>query len=425
MINHSGASRPVNVNQSWQGGTRSRESETGIEVTERRPPRVAMVGTRGLPPRYGGFEAALGEIVPRLTEYGYSLVVYSRGEGPSTFGGARLVRLPGIKLKSLETLSHSFLSLIHCLLVSRPDVIVLFNAANAPLLWLFPVRRVIVHVDGLEWRRTKWGRLGRFYYQFGEWSACKRGWAVVADALGIRDYYADRWKRATEFIPYGAELVSPVDRVVVEGETFKAGEYYLVVARFEPENHVLEAVKGYAESAVHFPLIVVGHAPYSNDYIAEMKRVADSSPGRVMFTGGVWDQALLDDLYAGARAYIHGHSVGGTNPSLLRACGAGAPVIAWDVPFNREVLGGQGRYFACEETFAHLLREDSAYPWRGRMQMPSSFWSTYNWVGVGRAYADLIGRALSPRIRRRARLPSMAVGWRKAVKIDRDTKAEP
>jgi glycosyltransferase involved in cell wall biosynthesis len=352
---------------------------------------VALVGTRGLPPRYGGFEAALGKIAPALVREGLQVTVYCRDDGPREFCGARLVRLPALRLKWLETLCHTLLSLIHCSFVSRPDVVVMFNAANAPLLYLFRFRRVIIHVDGLEWKRAKWGRLGKAYYRFAERVAAARGSTIIADARGIQDYYRKQWSRESVFIPYGADRIPPRESVAVAGRDLAVGSYYLVVARFEPENHVLEIVQAYKRSGAARPLIVVGSAPYSSDYIALVKSASEEpSSGEVVFLGAVWDEDLLDSLYSCSRAYIHGHSVGGTNPSLLRACASGAPVIAWDVNFNREVLGNQGRYFDSVRALMDLVAADDHSTGVARAEMPDSFWDLYNWASVCDRYVALV-----------------------------------
>jgi glycosyltransferase involved in cell wall biosynthesis len=256
-----------------------------------------------------------------------------------------LVNLPALRRKSLETLSHSFLSAIHAGFRGRPDVVLLFNAANAPVL---PVLRlaglpVAVHLDGLEWQRAKWQGLGQRYYQAAErWSV---RWAneVIADARAIADHVRRSYGRESVYIPYGAPVIEPGNELLAEAGLERRG-YHLVVARFEPENHVELIVRGFVASSSTSPLVVVGSAPYSDDYRQRVATAAAGDP-RVRLMGSVWDQRLLDQLYANCISYLHGHSVGGTNPSLLRAMGAGAPVIAYDVVFNREVTGGHAKFF--------------------------------------------------------------------------------
>jgi glycosyltransferase involved in cell wall biosynthesis len=164
--------------------------------------------------------------------------------------------------------------------------------------------------------------------------------------------------------------------------------YHLVVARFEPENHVHMIVEGYVRSAARKPLVVVGSAPYSDEYTARVRRAADE---RVHFLGGVWDQDQLDQLYANAYTYLHGHSVGGTNPSLLRAIGAGAAVLAYDVDFNREVVADAGRFFVSPADVATLVdaAEADPVPVARAGRRASTLAKNYDWDDVASGYEDL------------------------------------
>jgi glycosyltransferase involved in cell wall biosynthesis len=270
--------------------------------------------------------------------------------------------------------------------VNRVDAAIVFNAANAPFL---PVLRaagipVATHVDGLEWQRAKWGGMGKRYYRLAESLAVRWSDALIADAAGIQDYYRREFNVATTHLAYGAPILeSGVSHRLAE-MGLEAGKYHLVVARFEPENHVHLIVEGYARSSATYPLIVVGSAPYSDEYTRQVKALGDE---RVRFVGGVWDQELLDQLYANALVYWHGHSVGGTNPSLLRAMGAGAATNAFDVNFNREVLGESGEYFADAAAIPDLIKsaEDptSDTALRGKKAQAEALRYDWNWVAEG------------------------------------------
>lgn len=355
--------------------------------------KIAMIGTRGVPAHYGGFETAIEEVGSRLAARGIEVVVFCRrveGEScPAHFKGMRLVWLPALRVRSLETLSHTILSVLHPAL-RRTDAAILFNAANAPLLPVLGARRipVAVHVDGLEWRRSKWGRAGRRYFRVVEGLAVRWSRAIVADARGIADYYSKEFGSTSRLITYGApdRFGIPSRRLAEMGVS--AQGYHLAVARFEPENHVLEIVRGYVASAAQLPLVVVGSAPYSDAYSAAIRAAADT---RVRLVGGVWDQELLDQLYANAATYIHGHSVGGTNPSLLRAVGAGAPTIAFDSVFNREVISDCGWYFRSETTLTELLSNaETEGESRRRMgELLHERMHLYSWEGAAEGYFEL------------------------------------
>ena len=169
------------------------------------------------------------------------------------------------------------------------------------------------------------------------------------------------------------------------------GKYHLVVARFEPENHVLEIVKGYQQSEAELPLVVVGSAPYADAYTADVQAAAGH---QVRLLGGIWDQEQLDQLYAHAFTYLHGHSVGGTNPSLLRAAGAGTYTVAYDVSFNREVLGTTAAYFGTADDLAREVVTAEADPARIQdegLQLQRDI-GRYNWEDVAGKYEDLCRR---------------------------------
>lgn len=369
---------------------------TGLSAT---PLSIAMIGTRGVPAAYGGFETAIEEIGSRLVERGHSVTVYCRsadGSKPAEHLGMSLVHLPAVRVKVAETLSHTGLSTLHALTHSAPDAAFVFNAANAPFVPLLRARGIptAVHVDGLEWKRDKWGGAGKRYYRAAESAAVRWSDALIADAQGIADYYDAEFGVPTELISYGATILGETgsDRIADLGLT--PGGFHLVVARFEPENHVREIVEGYAASDARLPLIVVGSAPYSADYTREIERVA-AGDERIRLLGGVWDQDLLDELYANALTYVHGHSVGGTNPSLLRAIGAGTAVLAWDVDFNREVALDHGRYFGDARSLAQLLEsaeDDVTGTLSAGDRLRERAASTYDWDLVTTGYERLAAR---------------------------------
>ena len=360
------------------------------------PLHIALIGTRGVPASYGGFETAVEEIGSRLADRGHRVTVYCRNSNssrPDHHLGMHLVHLPAIPSKSLETLSHTGLSVIHALLHRKPDAAFLFNAANSPFLPWLHWRDIptAVHVDGLEWKRGKWGQLGRRYYRAAESLAVRGADALIADAQGIADYYDSEFAIPTELLTYGTTIIDRVasDRLVSMGLVPK--KFHLVVARFEPENHVDLIVEGYSASAAKYPLIVVGSAPYAASYTDRIASVA-AADSRIRLVGGVWDQKKLDQLYANALSYLHGHSVGGTNPSLLRAMGAGTAVIAWDISFNREVVASDGEYFSSSSTLATLIEDAEANLLRqldNGKALRERAKRQYNWDTVAVGYESL------------------------------------
>ncbi len=356
--------------------------------------RIALIGTRGVPARYGGFETCVEQVGLRLVKAGHDVVVYCRitdsdAPQPREYEGMELVHLPATRKKSLETLSHTALSVRH-VLRHRVDAVIMFNSANAVFLPLLRARGIPVatHVDGLEWKRSKWQGLGRRYYRMAESLAVRWSDALIADAQGIADYYAAEFDAATELIAYGAPVVLDDRPELLAQVGVQPRGYHLAVARFEPENHVDVIVDGYRRSGAKLPLVVVGSAPYADEHTAKIHSLGDD---RVIFLGGVWDQDLLDQLYANCVTYLHGHSVGGTNPSLLRAIGAGAATIAYDVNFNHEVVGESATYFrtAAEVTAEIEAAEADDADLRWRRYLARDIALGYDWDDVAERYERL------------------------------------
>lgn len=376
---------------------RNADSAPAGEHSSSKTLSIAMIGTRGVPAAYGGFETAVEEVGKRLVARGHRVTVYTRGSASRErrYLGMDVVHLPAMPVKQLETLSHTGVSALHAL-GHRPDVAFVFNAANSPFLPMLRARGIptALHMDGLEWQRAKWGSRGKAYYRWAEQMGVRWADALIADAPGIADYYRHQFEVPTELIRYGAPILESAPEDQVLGLGLIPGAYHLVVARFEPENHVLEIVEGYRSSASTMPLVVVGSAPYAAEYSRRIAEAAGDDP-RIRFLGGVYDQELLDALYFHAYTYVHGHSVGGTNPSLLRAMGAGTAVIAYDVGFNREVLDGEGWFFADAAAVAGSLDAAEADP-RGVRASADAVQRRahdhFTWNAVADAYDDLAVR---------------------------------
>jgi glycosyltransferase involved in cell wall biosynthesis len=357
--------------------------------------RVAMAGTRGVPARYGGFETAVEEVGRRLAERGHDVTVFCRGGDPAmtSYAGMQLIHVPAMKRRSAETLTHTVATAMD--LQGRPgfDVALLFNAANSVTIPLFRrhARAIALHVDGLEWQRGKWGRLGRLWYLAMERYGANAADALIADAVGIQDYYEGRYGKSSHFLPYGAPLLTPQAPRRLAELGVASGQFHLVVARLEPENHVDVAIEGYRLADPTWPLLVVGSVPYETEYTRRLTAAAAGHSG-IRMIGAVWDEDLLNELFAHAGCYVHGHSVGGTNPVLLRAMGAAAPVVAWDVVFNREVLGDTGTFYGGSDALALLLTsaetEQEEFRRRGAAGRARAA-ELYDWTRVTDGYEQL------------------------------------
>jgi len=309
--------------------------------------KIAIVGTRGIPAKYGGFETCAEELATGLARKGYRVLVscrrYLYENRPSSYGDVRLCYPPSIPGKITDTFSHTFFSMLRVLLW-HPDVILVFNSANGPILLLPKLFRktAVINVDGLEWKRAKWGRAARLYYKFAESFSSLIADAVVSDAEAIRDYYLKKYGRDSVYIPYGAYTLESKNPGIIKGYNLEKNGYFFMGSRLEPENHQDMAVEAFCNVKTDKLLVIAGNANWKSTYVSRLKKTDD---GRIRFLGPVYEPGHIEELHCNAFAYIHGNEVGGTNPALLKAMGSGNCIIALDVPFNREVLGDTGFYF--------------------------------------------------------------------------------
>ena len=366
--------------------------------------RIAILGTRGVPARYGGFETAVEEIGRRLVQRGHEVTVYCRnpGQQQNEYLGMRLVNLPAVRHRYAETLSHTALSAAHAVIKDHPEVVLLLNAGNAPMLKPLQLAGIptAIHLDGLEAKREKWRGAGARYYRWAEAASVRWGQEVIADAQAIADHVQQKYGRTCVVIAYGAPVIFPADARLPELDV-KAGHYHLIVARLEPENHVLDAVHAYRASSETVPLVVVGSAPYSQSYVDQV-RLAAAGDSRIRMVGAIYDQELLDQLYGHARSYIHGHSVGGTNPSLLRAMGAGAAVLAYDVEFNREVTEDKAMFWGDSVQLTAFLDRiasgaEDQHLTDLRQSSRKRVADAYQWEDIADKYEALVSRLAASR----------------------------
>jgi len=309
--------------------------------------KIALIGTRGIPAHYGGFETVAEELSQRLVKKGHEVWVYGRSgyyeKKLKEYGGVKLVYLPELKIKALDTLSHTFLSLLHAL-PKNYDIILVFNYANSPLLMLPKLmgKNVILHVDGLEWGREKWKGFGKEYYKFAEWLSTKLSVNLISDSKSIQRYFKEKYGKKAHFVSYGADLQFSRDIHLLERFNLKPQEYFLQITRFEPENNPLLSIKAFQRTDTNKYLVLVGGVQYRTEYSEKIFSIKDP---RIKSLGFVYDKKILKALLCNCYAYIHGNEVGGTNPALLQAMASGCFVICRDVPFNREVLQNAGIYF--------------------------------------------------------------------------------
>jgi glycosyltransferase involved in cell wall biosynthesis len=365
---------------------------------------VAMIGDRGIPARYSGFSTLVEEVSSRLVAgYDMDVTVYCRSHyfetHPAEFRGVRLVYLSAPGGKSFESLWHSAKAILHA--AARPfDMALVLDPGNSPLTLPLLARRMpfVIHTDGLGWQRRKWSALQRRYYRWSEWVSARLATGLVCDSPAMRQYYLETYHAPSAYIPYGGVAGEPPNDDAPAQFGLQAGRYHLVVARLEPENNVDLIIREYKASKARLPLVYVGGARYESAYSRGIFAETDE---RVKCLGPIYDSAILNGLYKHCRAYIHGHEVGGTNPSLLRAMAAGAACVPIDVVFHREVMGGEGQFFSTEPgNLARVIDEveadDAKVGQLGRHALARAE-GFYRWDAVAAGYAELFRRTVEAR----------------------------
>ena len=361
--------------------------------------KFAILGTRGIPARYGGFETFAEELSTRLVERGHTLTVYCRDRhSQHSYRGVRLLHLPTIRHKYFDTVAHTFFSTLHLamlrLLGAKQDAVLYCNAANAVFTWIPRVlgMPVALNVDGLERHRKKWNRIAKAWYRMSERLATWMPNAVITDARHIADYYRERYRSPSVMIPYGADT-SDVETAaaVLDGLGLERRRYFLYVSRMEPENNALLVREAFEKLDTPLKLALVGDAPYAAEYI---RRVRDTSDPRVVMPGAIYGDGYRE-LGAHCFAYVHATEVGGTHPALIEAMGRGALTLYLDTPENAEVAEGAGLPFE-HHSLAQLIRRVLDMPeqerelWRQRAR--ERVRSRYSWDSVTDAYEALLKR---------------------------------
>ncbi len=364
--------------------------------------KLAILGTRGIPARYGGFETFAEKLALGLTRLGHAVTVYCEApkpREPRNYRGVQLRYVSSPRLGPFQTILYD----ARCLWDAREgfDVVYMLGYGAAPFCTIPRLcsTEVWINPDGLEWARAKWNLVARLYFRVMEWTSLRVADRIIADAESIAASLTLRHGplRSCAVIPYGCEVVHAVPRIEPLAEwSLVPGGYYLIVCRLEPENHVLEILRAFQQSQSARQLVVVGNHRTPTRYVQQLCTVQDS---RIRMIGTVYDQEKLTCLRAHAFAYMHGHSAGGTNPSLLEAMGCRNLVFAHDNPFNRETLGDCGIFFDCSPTLTQAIERverDGRSAERLRRDAASRALARYQWPDVIASYAALLEPEVIP-----------------------------
>ncbi len=333
------------------------------------PMKIAITGTRGIPNRYGGFEQFAEQLSIRLAQRGHDVWVYNPSYHSIVGNEFKKVKIiPKFNPEKFIGPAANYIYDFICLrdAIKRNAEIVLecgYTTASPALRFLnFRETKLLVNPDGMEWQRSKYNSLVRMMIRKAENAVVKMGLKLVCDNPELVNYFKEKYNVESFYIPYGADIFKDPDHQVLKGYSVKPYKYFLVVARFEPENNLLSIIKGFLNSRPggvspsDRKLLIVGD-PLNNFGKKLLKEFAGSS--EILFTKDIFDQNILDNLRYYSKAYFHGHSAGGTNPSLLEAMAAGSFIIAHDNKFNRNILNNNALYFNNESDITRILLSET------------------------------------------------------------------
>lgn len=361
--------------------------------------RIAILGSRGIPANYSGFETCAEELSVRLVSRGHSVNVYCCAPystiSQQFYKGVRRIVLPTIRSKSLEKIIYAAISLFH-VSFTKTDVVLMLGL-NIPVLFVIPRifgKKVVINVDGLEWKRKKWGTLASLYLRLSERIAASLSNNLITDARCIQTYYLKKYRKESTFIPYGAETKRYPPGETLKKYCLEKDGYILYVARFEPENNPLVVREAYEMLKTPTKkLVMVGDSPFSKDYV---KKVRNTTNGNVIFTGFLFGKGYRE-LSSNAYFYIQASEVGGTHPALVEAMGFGNCVLANDVPEHHEILTDVGIYYKGKEDLSskmHFLIKNSDVVFRIREKTQEIIRNNYSWDSITEQYEDLFRKLM-------------------------------
>lgn len=368
--------------------------------------RLAIIGTAGVPGKYGGFETLAHHLVQNISDdYQLSVycskVYYSKDERVRYWNNARLHYLP-LNANGAQSIIYDILSMMHAIFYN--DVLLVLGVSGGiflPFVRIFTRKKIIVNIDGLEWKRQKWGKMTRRFLKFSERLAIRFSHEEVTDNMALKRYTAEEYNTVSHLIEYGSDhvQVKAMDEVSFHGfEHAKAyldehmGNYAMKVCRIEPENNIHIVLEAFAKSP-EIPLLMVGNW-HNSDYGKSMRKTYGDCSNITLFDP-IYNQGVLDQLRNNCEIYVHGHSAGGTNPSLVEAMWLGLPIIAYGVVYNQETTEHSAIYFqSTEELCEHLKTiQHEEYKAVGK-QMRSIAERRYTWAIISQKYAAVINQVL-------------------------------
>ena len=386
-------------------GTSPQTSFLPKPAREKLPPmRIAIFGSRGIPHTYGGAEAFLEDLAPRLAARGHDITVYCRSslfrEKPRQYRGVNLIYLPSIETKIFGTPTHTLACMVD-VLFRQVDVFLVLNIVNGfhCLLPRLFGKKFCINVDGLDWKRGKWGRIARkYFYWNAKWigKICPNG--VITDASEMQRIYQDEFGTRSACIAYGANIETSENPEIIRQYGLEPFQYYLIASRMVPENNPDLIVQAFEKLRTDKVLAVAGGVNYRSEFVQRLQSTRDP---RIKFLGHVGDAVHVKELHCNAYAYVHGHSLGGTNPSLLKALGYGNCIVALNTPFNSEVLHNYGIMFERDvESLRERLQFVEDHPAISadyRRRAPERVLKAYTWEHITDQYEEFFHQLIQYR----------------------------
>ena len=321
--------------------------------------KIAIIGSRGYPYVYSGYETLVKELSDRLVKSGHHVRVYCHSslfnKKPRQVNGIELVYTPSIQSKTLSQITNSFFSFIH-VCFSKTDIVLVLNSSNGPFGILTKIfkKKTFINVDGLEWLRPKWKGLGSVYFRFASKLATIFFDEIITDSIEMNKVYRDKFGKKSTVISYGSTMIVNKKSKILEKFNLKKKHYYLIVGRLIPDNNSKLIIEGFLKSNSNKSIVIVGDVPYNDDYANNIKLL---SSNKVIFTGYVNDQVDLTILYNNCFCYIHGHEFGGTNPTMINALDLNCQIFALDTLFNREMIENKSSVFFNKNSITKKINE--------------------------------------------------------------------
>jgi glycosyltransferase involved in cell wall biosynthesis len=365
--------------------------------------KIALIGTRGVPANYSGFETCVEQLGQRLAARGHQVTVYCRSQYISyaqpIYKGMRLIKLPTIKNKYLDTFFHTLISSLHAL-TQGYDIGLYFIVGNSPFVWIPRIvgTKTIIQVDGLDWKRAKWPAPAKKYLQFSEWLATKLPNVCITDSHVVQTYYQEKYHAALPNIPYGSDVEIRAPGPILQQYGLEPQKYILFVGRLVPENCAHHLVDAFRQIETDVKCVIVGGAEYADEYINSLKAKALGDE-RIIFTGYVFGEGY-HELGSNALIFVESSGVGGTHPALVEAMAHGSCVVVHNTPENMETIGDAGFGYDGQQgaqDLARVLIELLQHPGRiieyaSKAQMRANM--VYTWEAITDAYVELFEKLL-------------------------------